>query len=358
MVHVINRLIGGGAEVMVPLIHRCHLSDGIDSWIVSMETPDDRDTDRVVAFGEKVPRWKELFLLRDILRKMDQEAPINLIHTHLTQSQLFAKWAARGLSKRPLLVTTEHDTHNRRRNLPFGKVFDRFLYSGYDQIFCISEGVQESMEEWIPDLSQKLVTVPNGVELEPLLDIERDGNGQNPVRFLSMGRLIEKKNFDTTIRALASLAQLDWEYTIVGEGEELDSWKSLASELRVENRVTFVGYTKDTVPYYRANDVFLLPSLWEGFGLVAAEAMGAGMPVLASDVPGLAEVVGKDGKAGQLLPPGKVDVWAAAIRHLIENPADRRRIGMFGRERSKDYSVAETAKGYRRHYDHLLKGEL
>lgn len=354
IVHIINRLIGGGAEVMVPQIHRRHLEMGLDSWIVSMETGDDRGTEKVVSFGRKYPRWQEPFRLRRILEEMEKDGAIDIVHTHLTQSQLFAKFAIRGLRKRPLLVTTEHDTSNRRREMRFGRAFDRCLYSGYDRVVCISEGVQEAMAEWQPKLAARLVKIPNGVDLEPLRDLSRLPGDSGEVRLLSVGRLIPKKGFVTAIRALAAIREINWSYTIVGEGEQRHELEKLAEDLGIGERVRFAGYVNDVMPFYAESDVFLLPSLWEGFGLVAVEAMGAGLPVLASDVPGLAEVVGREGKAGWLLPVGDVEAWTRALREVFSDRGVVETMGREARTRAVKFSIEGTAEGYRELYEGLV----
>lgn len=356
VVHIINRLIGGGAEVMVPLIHKEHLKSGVDSWILSMETADDRGTPQVVSFGGRLPRWREPFRLRKVLKELEQAGPIDVIHTHLTQSQMFAKYAVRGLSQRPILVTTEHDTSNRRREISWGRAFDQFLYRGYDRVICISQGVQQSMEEWLPGLSDRLVTVTNGVDLSALRELKREERGAGPVRFLSVGRVIPKKNFGVAIRALATWERTDWTYTIVGEGEQREELESLARSLGVAERVRFAGYVEDVVPFYAASDVFLLPSLWEGFGLVAAEAMGAGLLVLAADVPGLAEVVGRDGEAGILLPPEDPDAWTKAIEDVLANRSRLSEVSAKARKRAEEFSIDRTASGYREVYRELVEG--
>ncbi|MBC2601105.1 glycosyltransferase family 4 protein [Puniceicoccus vermicola] len=354
VVHIINRLIGGGAEVMIPQIHRQHLADGIDSWILSMESGDDRGTEKVVSFGKRYPRWQEPFRLRKVLRQMEESGSIDVVHTHLTQSQLFGKYAIRGLKKKPFLVTTEHDTSNRRRHIPGGRVFDRFLYEGYDRIICISEGVRDSMEEWLPKTRSLLRVASNGVDVDAFMrgEVERrDG----PLRFLSVGRLTEKKNFTTAIRALAAVEPADWTYTLVGDGEQRPELESLVDRLGVRENVHFAGYVSDVSSFYAKSDVFLFPSLWEGFGLVAVEAMAAGLPVLASDVPGLSEVIARDGVSGILLPSTEVDQWAGAIRKCLSDRDLTLRMGKGARERSRNYSIQKTADRYREVYAEMCR---
>ena len=209
------------------------------------------------------------------------------------------------------------------------------------------------MEDWVPQTAGKLTTIANGVDLRPFDALNRSVDLKETVQFLSVGRVIPKKNFGLAIRALAGLADLDWTYTIVGTGEQTGELEELAKSHGVGDRVRFAGYCEDVVPYYASSDVFLLPSLWEGFGLVAAEAMGAGLPVLASDVPGLAELVGRAGDTGVLLPVDDVGAWTEAIAAILKSPQDRVRLGEAARVRARNFSVEHTAASYLNLYEEL-----
>lgn len=358
VVHIINRLIGGGAEVMVPQIHNRHLQVGVDSWILSMETGDDRGTGKVVSFGGRHPRWQEPFRLRRALRRIEEEGPIDVVHTHLTQSQLFGKFAAGGVRHRPALITTEHAPSNRRRSLAIGRLFDRALYRGYDRVVCISEGVAESMGNWLPQLGRRLAVVPNGIEPAPFREA-RDRTpmpeNRNVLRILSVGRLIPEKNFSLALRALADLRNRSWTYTIVGEGVCRREWENLAADLGIADRVRFAGYRNDIAAICAGHDLFVLPSLWEGFGLAAVEAMTAGLPVLASDVPGLADVVGKGAEAGGLLvPPDDEAAWADALARLMDQPEERARLARSAAARAEAYTMERCADRYLEIYREVL----
>lgn len=358
IVHIINRLIGGGAEVMIAQIHREHLRLGHDSWIVSMETGDDRGTPNVIAFGKKYPRWKEPLLLRKKLVQLEKEiGKIDVLHTHLTQSQLFAKFAIRGLKHRPLLVTTEHDTSNRRRHWGWiGRVMDRVIFRNYDRIICISEGVRNSLKKWLPSLKDSaLVVIHNGVRVDALHELPLRDQANEKVHFLSVGRVIPKKNFALTIEALSRLVDKNWHYTIVGDGEQKAELEELVAKLGLEEQVQFTGYVKDVSPCYERADCFLLPSLWEGFGLVAVEAMAAGLPVIAADVPGLAEVVGSSGESGKLVKSWDVDIWKNEITWVMKNQSWLAAAAKNARERSRKFDIKKTSEDYLNLYGNLME---
>ncbi|MHB8679378.1 MAG: glycosyltransferase [Rudaea sp.] len=167
------------------------------------------------------------------------------------------------------------------------------------------------------------------------------GRGGNGLRLLAVGRLSYFKGFDVLLRALARVP--DASLVLVGDGERGDALRKLAAELGVDVRVRFVGrIDMDAAGQalldktYADADIFCLPSTEraESFGMVLLEAMRAGLPVIASDIPGSGVgFVVRDGESGLLIPPGDADALAAAIRRLAGDAALRRQFGASGRER-------------------------
>jgi glycosyltransferase involved in cell wall biosynthesis len=122
---------------------------------------------------------------------------------------------------------------------------------------------------------------------------------------------------------------------LAGDGFERPELVQLADQLGIAADVTFLGWVpnSDLPPYYRAAAVSVIPSLEEGFGIPAAEAMGCEVPVVASDAGGLPEVV-EDGVTGLVVPRGDADALARAIQTLLTDPERRRVMGQAGRARA------------------------
>ena len=145
----------------------------------------------------------------------------------------------------------------------------------------------------------------------------------------------------------------DMRLVIAGDGFERAELESLAKSVGVADVTAFVGWVpnKELPPYYRACAVSVIPSLEEGFGIPAAEAMGCEAPVVASDAGGLPEVVA-DGVTGFVVPKGDVDALTAAIDRLLADPELRQRMGKAGRARVSerfdwDRSAAQFESLYR-----------
>jgi len=155
------------------------------------------------------------------------------------------------------------------------------------------------------------------------------------LRVLTVARLHPVKGHAILFEALASLVRemdIDIELTLVGDGSERPKLERLVAQAGLSDRVAFVGSVgQDAIPAcYAAADVFCLPSFGEGVPVVLMEAMAMQVPVVASKVMGIPELV-DDERNGLLVPPGRADHLAAALRRLAADPAERRRMGERGR---------------------------
>ncbi len=192
-------------------------------------------------------------------------------------------------------------------------------------------------------------TIPNGVpdvRLEPLPRVH-DG-------FVigSVGRLHAQKGYDVLLRALAQLPGVT--LVLTGDGEEREHLVELAEQLGVSERVALLGWRDDARRQLTAFDVFVLPSRFEGLPLVIIEAMLAELPVVATDVGSVSELV-DDGSTGILVPPEDGEALAGAIGALLADPARRRAMGRRGRERAlESFTAGAMAAGYTSLYEEVI----
>jgi glycosyltransferase involved in cell wall biosynthesis len=197
--------------------------------------------------------------------------------------------------------------------------------------------------------SDRLVTVHNGMpDLPPAL---RADPGRSPVRLVMVARYGPQKDHPTLLRALASLREHAWELDLIGDGPLMGETEALARELGLDGRVHFLGQRNDVDRRLAAAQVGLLVTNWEGFPLSILEAMRAGLPVVASDVGGVAESV-RDGESGFLVRRRDVGLLGDRIERLLTDPGLRARLGASGRARfvrdfTLDVSVARTLAVYR-----------
>jgi glycosyltransferase involved in cell wall biosynthesis len=343
----------GGAERLVRQLHGDLVASGMDSRLVALEACPAAGLPRAVSLGGG-GAYDPRVLPRLAAYARSEIAPGDLVHAHLFPSSAYVGALRRlGLFKGPCLFT-EHSTSNRRRVRAVGRGLDGLVYAPYHRIVAISDGVEAALLEAYPRLAGRTTVILNGCEL-PFAEVpERRADGRCPT-ILSIGRLARPKNYPAALEALARLGKRPFRYVVLGDGEERGRLVEQAERLGLADRVSFEGHRTDVRPYLAAADVLLLPSLWEGFGLAAVEALNAGLPVVASDVPGLREVVGPSGDCGILVNPGRVDSIADALTRLLNSPEARIEMGRRGFERAKRFDKAEMTKAYVSLYRQLAR---
>jgi glycosyltransferase involved in cell wall biosynthesis len=187
----------------------------------------------------------------------------------------------------------------------------------------------------------RLHVVPNGVDAEAFrprraVEMRRELGLPDGPLLVAVGRLNREKGFDFALRALAQLEDRSVRLVVVGSGEERESLEGLAQELGVVQRVVFAGrQPPDRVPaYLAAADVFVFPTQREEAApLVLPQAMACGLPVVATSIGGITEVVNRPGENGVLVPPHDVRGLVRALSDLIADPDRRERMGAAARER-------------------------
>jgi glycosyltransferase involved in cell wall biosynthesis len=175
-----------------------------------------------------------------------------------------------------------------------------------DGVTCVSKKSLDSLLNWLPaDVPTKVIYNPITKKLLPW----RGGGATK--RLLYAGRLSPKKFPLAVLEALARHRERAWTLDVFGDGSWRQTVTDRARELGIDDRVTMRGFS-DQIPEALADcDLFLHPSMAEGFGLTLAEALLSGVPVIASDLPATRELTGSDGTG--LLPPGDAEAWSEAL---------------------------------------------
>ena len=276
----------------------------------------------------------------------------DIVHVHLFPAQLWAVLGLVWLATRVPLVTTEHGTSNSRRRW-WLRPFDEWLYPHYEYIACNSEATAGELVRWCPSIGPKIRVIPNGIPLEDFETAQPADLPQVPSdvpRLVFVGRFETPKDHPTVLRALAEVARAH--LLFVGDGSLRPLAEKLARSIGVAARVTFLGRRRDVPGILRAADIYLHSTTFDGFGIAACEAMAAGLPVIASDVPGLAQVVQG---AGILFPVGDHAALAREIQALLASPERRREMSNASRRRARCFSIDNTVDGYLAMYESVLQ---
>ena len=344
----------GGAEKLANQLHRGFQEKGIESHLLCLsKAPSDR-RDNIYSLRLGTAYHPAVFFRLLRFLRQARWRDVDIIHVHLFPAQLVFALAARFLKLRAVFVTTEHNTFNRRRQIPGAKWVDRFYYRSFRKVVCISEGTHQTMAQWLPELEPKLVTILNGVDFSKY-SAPRDENKepQRPLIVISAGRLTKQKNHIAAIRAMKHVSS-PCEYWIAGRGELETMLKEEARNLGLKDKIKFLGFRDDLPALLQGADVFLFTSLWEGFGLSVVEAMAAGLPVVVSDVPGVSEIVGRESNSGLFADPSSPKDIAARLEELLRSEELRTAMGQSSRRRAAFFDIHRMTDDYVRLYTELL----
>lgn len=306
----------------------------------------------------KLNRSQGLFYLVQKLNTMFQLIKPDIVHVQY-MAPGFAPIVAAKLSGTGIIFATVHQP---------GRVYGlkaKFLLRSAAKLcnafFCVSRSVEESWfgnSEVFNSVSKtrskrKHYTLYNAIDVRQIEILikktDRDslkeslGLDKGPVIGV-VGRLREEKGQDVLIQSMTKVVEFfpDACLLVIGDGPDREKLQQMAHDLGVQNHIIWAGQKEpeSVIPYYAIMDVVVVPSRFEGFGLAAAEAMAAGLPVVASDVDGLREVV-ENRATGYLVSPGDSAMLAEKIIELISNPAKAANMGRAGRERVARYFSME-----------------
>jgi glycosyltransferase involved in cell wall biosynthesis len=301
---------------------------------------------RVVALNGRGP-W-DLRVLYRLFRLVRKERP-EILHAFLGFANLAASLVGRLLGV-PVIIWSYRDVEVWKTRTHW--MVDRMGARRVAAITCCSDAVRRFVLARLNGHASKLVTIHNGINPDAFSSPPAASRSELKLRdggFVigTVSRLDEpKKGLAVLLQALANLAGRDgvpaWQCLLVGDGPARERLRSLAEELGLRERVVFAGMRRDVPSLLSAMDVFVCPSLYEGFGIAIVEAMAAGRPVIASAVGGIPEIVVHE-DTGLLVPPGDAVALADAIVALLAHPDRARAMGARGRARAREKFSMETA---------------
>ena len=287
--------------------------------------------------GIRLPHAADPRAFARLLRLVRRTRPA-ILHTHLVHADFYGLTAG-ALAHVPLRVSTKHGFNSFRERRLFS-VADRSVARLAQLQIAISGGLARYLAETEGFDERAFEIVHYGIAAGP--EPAPFGGGS---RLLCVGRLVPVKGIDTLLRAfaIARRKQPDLILDIAGDGPLRGDLGALSAELGIGDAVRFLGRVEGVTAEMEQAAVVVVPSLGEGFGMVALEAAERGRPVIASAVGGLPEIV-DDGRTGVLVPRADASALAAAIVDLARDPARAAALGRAARERAlAEFALARCA---------------
>jgi glycosyltransferase involved in cell wall biosynthesis len=355
ILHLIGQLRRGGAEKQLYCVSTALRARGWPQAVVSFSSGgawEQRLQDAGIPVLEvpshRVKPWR-LWRLWRIVRR---ERP-GIVLSWSDYVATYAHWL-RGVGRPRQVFNVRIDLTRNARSGAAGATLRRCrgALEGADRVVSNSRRNLETLQE-------------HGVRLPPNEVIYNivEGHGRarpaepvNVPRVVAAGSLIPRKGYDLLLRALGHLAEagMSFELLLGGEGPERQSLENLARQLGIADRVKFLGEVEDLASLLAASQLLVHPSHAEGLSNTVLEAMGEGLPVVASAVGATPEII-EDGESGLLVPPGSLDDLTSAVGRLLADPQLRARLGVSGRQViERRCNAAVIAGQYERLFRELL----
>ena len=281
----------------------------------------------------------------------------DLVHGNWSITGLVGGIAAR-LFNKPVLVTLRGEDISRAKSSYLYRSLLKFCLKHLDRVICVSEDMLAALKREYPEHGNKMSVITNGID-EALLSTRRDYKVRQPLTFISVGSLIHRKGYDITIRALALLSgKIDFKFVCAGDGAEKQSLQTLAKDTGLQDRIIFTGVLSPDKVYQElcGADLFILSSRSEGRPNVLVEAMASGLPVIASDIEGIRELI-DHGENGFLFPAEGSRELAGLIETLVSDQTLLEKSGTNARStvRQNGLTWDNTASAYTLVYRQILQ---
>ncbi len=361
----------GGQEIVVDTLAREFQDQGHEVVVLAprsagLDKRHDREQPYVVARHPRfVSKRRLVSLYRHYLLRLHRRHRFDVLHCHGVYPTGWIGSLCRQDWGLPLVVTSHGEdgpSSSHRLHQPMFRRRYASALNSADALVAISRFTRSAYTELAPECESRIVDIPNGVHLKEIgQPVPRPDDLDAAVRpgayVLFLGRLVERKGVDVLLKALALMPPAGGvQLVIAGDGAERGDLQTLASQLKLEERVRFVGVARDERKSYLLQNALctVVPTrTWEGLPLVVLEAFAAGKAVIASRVPGVVDVV-HPGQTGMLVPPDTPDALSAVLLHAFRNPTDMSRLGRQARQVANEYSWSNVAGAHLQLYEQIL----
>lgn len=350
VLHIITQINRGGAENHLCELVEASIARGVEIKVVYLKG-DGYWADRLLQAGASVyslnlKYYGQVAPLLNLRSIIATDAP-DIVHAHLQPAELYSRLALLGCGYQPRFVISKHNDEP-FWPYPASGFFGRWVAKRASCLIAISEAVRNYFISNLTVPLEKIKTIHYGLPVVPFDDVDACINlhqefrkGSGGLLIGTVARLVPQKALHVLINGFARYQKFTGcpgRLVIVGEGPLRSELEQLAQDLGVADDVIFAGFREDIPRVMCAFDVFVLTSIYEGFGLVLLEAMAARRPIIATKVSAIPEVV-CDGETGILIPPLSPDSVAESLMKM-ESSSLRETYGVAGAQRlNQNFSV-------------------
>lgn len=350
----------GGAEKLISETLPRYVEQGFDVELLlttDINTPLREELQKKIKI-QALP-YKSFYNIRAVFKIIPFLRNYDLIHVHLFPPLYFVAIAKILSRSKVPLIFTEHSTTNSRMKFSMLAILEKIIYNQYEKIVCITERISFILECYLGKLIRnKLIVIENGVNLERIRlahPIEKNHLNNkissNDILLLQVSSFQEPKDQPTVIRALRHLPP-HIKLLLAGEGVLKKESEKLVTELGLDDRVIFLGVRNDIPNLIKSVDIIILSSKYEGLSLSSVEGLSSGKPFIASNVPGLSEIVEDSGILFNL---GDDNNLAMKITKLLSSKAYYKEIADKCKKKSSLYDINIMIKKHVDMYRKILE---
>lgn len=282
-------------------------------------------------------------LIPRLVKKIKQEK-YDLVHTHLIHADLYGMIAAK-IAGVKAIVSSRHNDNAFRRKFPWNLLINLNTKLA-DHLICISESLKQFSMKYEGTPEQKISVIYYGFKPQnkPInSNLKKEFNWSEEITIIGIvARLIEQKGHSTLLKAMSQILPEfpPTKLVIIGDGTLRQSLEEYSKKLGINKQTHFLGYHQNAAEMMHDFDIFVHPSRWEGFGLVFLEAMAAKLPIIATNVSAIPEIV-EDKTTGLLVPKDDEKALVKAISKLLSNPDLAKNMGEKGKKRLENYFTVD-----------------
>ncbi|HLR53344.1 MAG TPA: glycosyltransferase family 4 protein [Pseudogracilibacillus sp.] len=319
-----KRLSADGHEVILAASGECMLTEELVNEGI--------DYLQLKWLGVTIKPYNDVRAFLEI-RKILKEIQPDLIAIHSSKAGIIGRLAAKSLNI-PVMFTAhswsfagEPSKWKRKLFLTLEKLVGKWT----DGVIAVSTfDYNQALSQQVVPID-KIRKIHNGIPDDERC-FQRYRTNEGCIDLLMVARFAEPKDHYLLFQTLSQITSVRWRLTLVGGGPLLNEYRQLAQRLEIDRKINFAGETRDVIEYMKQADIFVLLSKSEGLPLSIIEAMREGIPVIASDVGGVSEIL-QHGRQGFLVKKGDRDFLTKALLTLMSSEELRRKYGNAGRNR-------------------------